>query len=97
MLLDAGRLQDGEPYLAGTARPTVARLSPSTAAEIGAQDGQPVTVATLQGRITVPLEITDMPDGVVWVPLNSIGSRVNTALGVSPGATVAISAGGEQA
>jgi hypothetical protein len=33
----------------------------------------------------------------VWVPLNSIGSRVNTALGVSPGATVAISAGGEQA
>jgi NADH-quinone oxidoreductase subunit G len=97
MLLDAGRLQDGEPYLAGTARPTVARLSPSTAAEIGAQDGQPVTLATLQGRITVPLEITDMPDGVVWVPLNSIGSRVNTALGVSPGATVAISAGGEQA
>ena len=26
-LLDAGRLQDGEPYLAGTARPAVARLS----------------------------------------------------------------------
>ena len=27
MLLDAGRLQDGEPYLAGTARTPVVRLS----------------------------------------------------------------------
>ena len=36
MLLDAGRLQDGEPHLAGTARPPVARLSAATAAEIGA-------------------------------------------------------------
>ncbi len=31
MLLDAGRLQDGEPYLAGTARRPVVRLSPVTA------------------------------------------------------------------
>ena len=35
MLLDSGRLQDGEPYLAGTARAPVARLSATTAAEIG--------------------------------------------------------------
>ncbi len=31
-LLDQGRLQDDEPYLAGTARAAVARLSPATAA-----------------------------------------------------------------
>jgi NADH-quinone oxidoreductase subunit G len=31
MLLDSGRLQDGEPHLAGTARPAVARLSAATA------------------------------------------------------------------
>jgi NADH-quinone oxidoreductase subunit G len=96
-LLDAGRLQDGEPHLAGTARPTVARLSPSTAAEIGAEDGQPVTVATPRGAVTLPLEVTEMPDGVVWMPLNSIGSQVNIALGASPGSTVEIYAGGEQA
>ncbi len=96
MLLDAGRLQDGEPHLAGTARPTVARLSPSTAAEIGAGDGQLVTVATPRGAITLPLEITEMPDRVVWVPLNSTGSQSNTTLGASPGAVVAISVGGEQ-
>src|SRR5271156_2769992 len=35
MLLDDGRLQDGEPYLAGTARTPLLRLSSDTAAEIG--------------------------------------------------------------
>ncbi len=97
MLLDAGRLQDGEPHLAGTARPTVVRLSPATADEIGARDGRPVTVATARGTITLPLLVTEMPDRVVWLPLNSPGSRVNPTLGVSPGAVVAISTGGEQA
>ncbi|WP_179476426.1 molybdopterin-dependent oxidoreductase, partial [Mycolicibacterium vinylchloridicum] len=36
LLLDDGRLQDGEPFLAGTARPVVVRLSAVTAAGIGA-------------------------------------------------------------
>jgi NADH-quinone oxidoreductase subunit G len=94
MLLDAGRLQDGEPHLAGTARPTVARLSSSTAAGIGAVDGQPVTVATGRGSVTVPLEVTAMPDGVVWLPLNSPGSAVHSQLGVTTGAVVHITAGG---
>ncbi|KAA0097923.1 NADH-quinone oxidoreductase subunit G [Mycolicibacterium sp. P1-18] len=97
MLLDAGRLQDGEPHLAGTARTPVARLSPSTAAGIGAHDGQPVTVATDRGTITLPLAVTEMVDGVVWLPLNSIDSRVHATLGVAPGATVDVSAGGELA
>ena len=94
MLLDAGRLQDGEPHLAGTARPTVARLSSSTAAGIGAVDGQPVTVATGRGSVTVPLEVTAMPDGVVWLPLNSPGSAVHNQLGVTTGAVVHITTGG---
>ena len=93
MLLDAGRLQDGEPHLAGTARPTVTRLSPATAAEIDATDGAPVTVATPRGTVTVPLQITDMPDRVVWLPLNSPGSQVNSMLGATPGDVVTISAG----
>jgi len=95
MLLDAGRLQDGEPHLAGTARTPVARLSASTAAEIGARDGEPVTVATGRGTVTLPLVVTEMADGVVWLPLNSTGSQVNTTLGVAPGATVEVTAGGE--
>ena len=75
LLLDAGRLQDGEPYLAGTARPPVARLSAATAAEIGVADGDLVTVSTERGAITLPLAVTEMPDRVVWLPLNSAGLR----------------------
>jgi NADH-quinone oxidoreductase subunit G len=90
LLLDAGRLQDGEPYLAGTARPSVVRLSAATAAGIGAGDGDVVTVSTGRGAISLPLVVTAMPDGVVWLPLNSPGSAVHEQLGVTTGAVVRI-------
>jgi NADH-quinone oxidoreductase subunit G len=90
MLLDEGRLQDGEPYLAGTARKPVVRLSADTAAEIGATDGGAVTVSTPRGSITLPLTITDMPDRVVWLPLNSPGSAVQRQLGATVGSIVKI-------
>ena len=67
-LLDSGRMQDGEPALAGTARPAVARMSPVTAAEAGAADGDKVTVATDRGSVTVPVEVVPMADHVVWLP-----------------------------
>jgi NADH-quinone oxidoreductase subunit G len=90
MLLDEGRLQDGEPHLAGTARKPVVRLSPGTAAEIGAADDDAVTVSTPRGSVTLPLNITDMPDKVVWLPLNSPGSAVHRQLGVTIGNVVKI-------
>ncbi len=90
MLLDAGRLQDGESHLAGTGRPPVARLSEATAAKIGAAEGDPVTVATDRGAITLPLAITEMADDVVWLPLNATGSAVHNQLAVSVGAVVQI-------
>ncbi len=93
MLLDAGRLQDGEPHLAGTARTPLARLSAGTAGEIGVADGDLVTVSTDRGAITLPLELTDMDDGVVWLPLNSPGSAVHQTLGVTAGAVVSIGRG----
>ncbi|MGV0718026.1 NADH-quinone oxidoreductase subunit G [Mycolicibacterium sp. XJ662] len=90
LLLDAGRLQDGEPYLAGTARAPVVRLSAATAAEIGAAEGDLVSVRTERGAITLPLMVTDMADRVVWLPLNSPGSAVHRSLGVTEGAVVSI-------
>jgi NADH-quinone oxidoreductase subunit G len=90
MLLDAGRLQDGEPHLAGTARPPVARLSAATAAGIDAAEGDLVTASTDRGAITLPLAITEMVDGTVWLPLNSPGSAVYPQLGVTAGAVVSI-------
>jgi NADH-quinone oxidoreductase subunit G len=88
LLLDSGRMQDGEPYLAGTAKPAVARLSAATAAEIGAEGK--VTVATEHGEITLPLEVTDMPDRVVWLPENSPGCAIHRDLGAAAGAIVRI-------
>ncbi|CAN5727204.1 NADH-quinone oxidoreductase subunit G [soil metagenome] len=93
MLLDSGRLQDGEPHLAGTARPPVVRLSDATAIEIGAADGDLVTVSTDRGSISLPLAITTMPDRVVWLPMNSPGSAVHAQLAVTTGATVRIERG----
>jgi NADH-quinone oxidoreductase subunit G len=93
LLLDKGRMQDGEPFLAGTARTAVARMSAATAAELG-DSVDKVTIATDQGEITVPLEIADLPDRVVWLPTNSDGCAVQRDLGVGAGALVRINSGG---
>ena len=94
MLLDAGRLQDGEPNLAGTARKAVVRLSASTATEIGVGEGDSVTVSTDRGAVTLPLSITDLPDRVIWLPLNSPESAVYRQLAAAAGSVVAIGRGG---
>jgi len=90
MLLDGGRLQDGEPYLAGTARRAVARLSAGTAGEIGAGEGDLVRVSTEYGSIVLPLVVTEIPDRVVWVPMNSPGAPLYERLRVGVGAVVSI-------
>ncbi|GAA1164144.1 NADH-quinone oxidoreductase subunit G [Ornithinimicrobium humiphilum] len=92
-LLDAGSMQDGEPFLAGTAPRPVARLSAATAASVGVADGEPVAVSTERGSIVLPVEVTAMHDGVVWLPTNSVGSAVRATLGVDAGAVVTITRG----
>jgi len=67
-LLDGGRMLDGEVYLAATARPVVAKISAATATRASIADGDKVTIATGQGSVTVPVEVTSMVDDVVWVP-----------------------------
>jgi NADH-quinone oxidoreductase subunit G len=94
LLLDDGRLQDGVPELAGTRKPAVARVSPGTASALGLSDGARVSLATDNGEVTLPLAVTDMVDGVVWVPTNSPDSHVHAMLGAVAGATVAVKAGG---
>jgi NADH-quinone oxidoreductase subunit G len=91
-LLDDGDLQEEEPYLAGTARPAVVRLSATTAAELAVADGDAVTVSSETGSVTHPVEVADLPDRVVFVPGHSHG-RVTTDLGVGPGAIVTVSNG----
>jgi NADH-quinone oxidoreductase subunit G len=91
-LIDLGSLTDGDEHLAGTARPPVVRLGKGTAEALGVADGDPVTVGTDRGALTLPAAITEMPDGVVWLPTNSPGSTVRRSLGATSGALVRISA-----
>ena len=93
-LLDAGLLQDGDPFLAGTAPISLARVSPQTAADFDLVDGAPVTVSTGHGAVTLPLEVTPMVDRVVWLPANSAGCRVRATLDAQPGDVVNLSKGG---
>jgi NADH-quinone oxidoreductase subunit G len=92
-LLDRGLLQEGDPFLAATARTPVARLSAATAAAVGVHDGAPLTLATDSGSLVLPVLVTAMPDGVVWVPANSDGSTPRATLGAGHGDVVRITGG----
>ena len=94
-LIDLGTMQQGEPYLAATAHPPSARISPATAAHLGLDNSGVVTISTDQGSITLGVAVTDMPDDTVWLPTNSPGSSVRNALAAGWGDTVAVSRGGE--
>ncbi|MFG1860451.1 NADH-quinone oxidoreductase subunit G [Microbispora bryophytorum] len=87
LLLDDGRMQDGEPYLAGTARTVAALLSEATAAEIGAVDGGKIAIGD---DLIVPVRIADLPDRVVWLPSNSAGLSVTRDLRAVGGDIVTI-------
>ena len=90
LLLDAGRMQDGEPFLAGTARETVALLSAATAAEIGVADGDKITVSSGLGSVTLPVRTAELPDRVVWVPAHSATCSVTRDLRATAGDVVKI-------
>jgi len=89
-LLDAGVLQRPEPALAGTQRPPVARLSAAAAQRLGLRPGEPCTVRTGHGSVTLPLAITEMDDDTVWLPTNSPGSAVRSALLAAHGDEVTV-------
>ncbi|WP_067969848.1 NADH-quinone oxidoreductase subunit G [Nocardiopsis trehalosi] len=89
-LLGGGRMEDGEPYLAGTARPALARVSAATAAEIGLADGGRLRVTGDGGSVSVPAVVADMPDRVVWLPANARDCDVRRDLGARAGAVVAL-------
>jgi NADH-quinone oxidoreductase subunit G len=92
-LLDDGALQDGEPFLAGTAKAPRLHLSPTTAAEIGATAGSLVTVSTDRGSLTLPLVLADLPDRVVWVPTRTPDAAVRRDLSATSGDLVRLSPG----
>ncbi|MGW7352229.1 NADH-quinone oxidoreductase subunit G [Streptomyces sp. NPDC054784] len=89
LLLDQGRMQEGDEALTGTRHAAVVRLAPRTAEEAGVRDGELVAVTGPAGHVTLPLRVTDpMPEHVVWLPLNSVGGGAHRDLGAVPGTLV---------
>ena len=103
MNLDGSRGLDGEEHISGTARPDVVRLSPTDSARLGLRPGDAVTVRGPASAITLPLNITGMVDGVVWLPARidgvatagRLGADVAEFVEVLPAMTQPIGSAGE--
>jgi NADH-quinone oxidoreductase subunit G len=89
-LLDSGTLQQGEENLAGTARRTVAVISPKRAQGMGVVDGDQLKISTQQGSVTLSALVENIHDDAVWAPRNSRGSQLLANLGVAHGAVVTV-------
>lgn len=89
-LLDSGVMQEGEPHLAATARPTVARMSASDHQRLGSPSA--VNVSGPKGSITIDVEVAEVVAGNIWLPLNSPQSHIYTQLGCGYGDSVTVSA-----
>ncbi|MDP9094497.1 MAG: NADH-quinone oxidoreductase subunit G, partial [Actinomycetota bacterium] len=87
-LIDGGRMQDGDEYLAGTAKPARAIISAATAAAVGVEDGEFVGVSTEHGALMLPAVVGDIADGVVWLPTNARGCAVRATLRAGSGTLV---------
>jgi NADH-quinone oxidoreductase subunit G len=51
-----------------------------------------LTVSTDRGSVLVPVLVTEMPDGVVWLPTNAAGVPVRRELAAVPGSLVRLAA-----
>ena len=89
-LLDLGTLQQGEENLAGTARKTVAVISPKRAEAMGVIDGDQLKISTSLGSVTLSALVEDIHDDAIWAPRNSRGSQLLVNLGVAHGAVVTV-------
>ncbi|KRE35932.1 NADH-quinone oxidoreductase subunit G [Janibacter sp. Soil728] len=93
LMLDEATMQEGEPFLAGTAKAPRAHVSPATALAFGLAEGDLVTVLGDDVRVTVPVVIQDMVDHVVWLPTNSSSCDLRSLAGRA-GAIVSVTKGG---
>jgi len=92
-LLDNGSLQANELNLAGTARKNLARVSAKFAIELGVKNGDLVTVSTDRGSLALPIEISEILDGVIWLPRNGVGAESLRILGALNGDGVKVRKG----
>ncbi len=89
-LLDLGTLQKGEENLAGTARESVAVISPNRAQTLGVIDGDILKISTSVGSVTLATLIEEIHDDAIWAPRNSLDSQLLVNLDASHGEVVTV-------
>ncbi len=86
LLIDDGRMLDGDDYLKATGRRPVALVSGATLDRLGLAEGQRVTVGGPRGSTELPVAVADLPDGVVWAPASARCGAPGSVVRVNGGA-----------
>jgi NADH-quinone oxidoreductase subunit G len=93
LLIDDGRMVDGEDYLKATGRRPVALVSATTLSELGVAKGSRVMITGPRGSVELPVAVADLPDQVVWAPMSSGGIDLTRDVGAAAGSVVRLSGG----
>jgi len=91
LLIDSGVMQEGEPHLAATARPSVVAVSAAMFEQLGKPEV--ITVTGPKGSITLPTQVAEVSNESVWVPMNSPESHIYAQLGCGYGQAVTVKGG----
>jgi len=97
MNLDGSRGLDGEPHLAGTAKPEVIRLGAAEAERLGLREADLVAITGPSGEVLhLPVAVTTTAAGVVWAPARVGGRPLSALLGAGVGEHVQVRAAERQ-
>lgn len=91
LLIDSGVMQEGEPHLAATARPSVVAVSSAMFEQLGKPEV--ITVTGPKGSITLPAQVAEVSSESVWLPMNSPESHIYAQLGCGYGEVVTVKGG----
>jgi NADH-quinone oxidoreductase subunit G len=92
LMLDDGRMQDGDEHLRATARKPVVLVTGSVLDGLGVREGDPVTLSGPRGSVTLPVGLGDqLAEGVVWAPASAPGASVRHLVGPA-GSPVSVTA-----
>jgi NADH-quinone oxidoreductase subunit G len=91
LLIDSGVMQEGEPHLAATARPSVVAVSSAMFEQLGKPEL--ITVTGPKGSITLPAQVAEVSSESVWLPMNSPESHIYAQLGCGYGEVVTVKGG----
>ena len=91
LLIDSGVLQEGEPHLAATARPSVVTISSAMFDQL--DQPELITVTGPNGSITLPVHVGEVEGDSVWLAMNSPDSHIYQQLGCGYGEVVTVQGG----